>query len=58
VKEPVEQLNRLLDLHDRVKATRESTFDARAALTLFNQLMLPILAVLLSNLDKLSGLIP
>ena len=46
-----EQLNWLLEYHDRVKATRNSAFDASAGLSLLNSLFLPLIGFLLGNVD-------
>ena len=52
-KEAIEAINRLMDLHDRVRATRSSTLNLRTGLNFLNQLMLPLLAFLLANIDRL-----
>jgi hypothetical protein len=52
-KEAMEAINRLMDLHDRVRATRNSTLNLRTGLDFLNQLMLPLLALLLANIDRL-----
>lgn len=49
--ETMDKVNRLMDYHDRIKATKNSTFDLRAVLTFLNSLLLPLLAFLLANLD-------
>ena len=46
-----EQLNWLLDYHDRVKATRNSAFDVNAGLSFLNSLLLPLIGFLLGNVD-------
>ena len=51
-KETMEAINRLMDFHDRVKATRNSAIDSRTILNFINSLLLPLLAFLLGNLDK------
>ena len=51
-KETMEAINRLMDFHDRVKATRNSAIDLRTVLNFINSLLLPLLAFLLGNLDK------
>lgn len=56
-KETVEAINRLMDLHDRIRATRNSTQDLRTGLNFLNQLMLPLLGFLLANVDRLLDLI-
>jgi len=45
-------LTKLMDYHDRIKATRNSALDLRAGLNFLNSLLLPLLAFLLGNLDK------
>ncbi len=51
-KEARETLNWLLDYHHKVKATRNSALNLEAGLNLFNSLLLPVLAFVLGNLDK------
>jgi hypothetical protein len=51
-KETMEAINRLMDFHDRVKATRNSAIDSGTILNFINSLLLPLLAFLLGNLDK------
>ncbi len=51
-KETMDAINRLLDYHDRVKATRGSALDLRAGLNFLNSLLLPLLGFLLANLDR------
>ena len=51
-KDTIEAINRLMDFHDRVKATRNSAIDLRTVLNFINSLLLPLLAFLLGNLDK------
>jgi hypothetical protein len=51
-KETMESANRLMDYHNRIKATRDSALDLRAALNFLNSLLLPLLAFLLANLGK------
>lgn len=41
-----------MDYHNRIKATRDSALDLRAALNFLNSLLLPLLAFLLANLGK------
>jgi hypothetical protein len=52
----MEAINRLLDYHDRVKDTRGSALDLRASLNFLNSLLLPPLAFLLADLDRLLAL--
>jgi hypothetical protein len=51
-KETMETINRLMDYHDRIKATRNSALDLRAGLNFLNSLLLPLLAFLLGNLKE------
>ena len=55
-RETTEAINRLMDLHDRVKAARGSALDFRAGLKFLNSLLLPLIAFLLSNLDRVLDL--
>lgn len=45
-------LTKLMDYHDRIKATRNSALDLRAGLNFLNSLLLPLLAFLLANLKE------
>jgi len=49
--ETMDAIKRLMDYHDRVKATRDSALDFRAYLNFINSLLLPLLAFILGNLD-------
>jgi hypothetical protein len=51
-KETTDAVNRLMDLHDRIKAVRNSALDVRAGLRFLNSLLLPLLAFLLTNVDR------
>jgi ABC-type multidrug transport system fused ATPase/permease subunit len=51
--ETMDSIKRLMDYHDRVKATRDSALDFRAYLGFINSLLLPLLAFILGNLDLL-----
>jgi len=57
-KETVERLLRLVDVHLQIMASKTNTFDLKSFSTLFSQLMLPLLALLLGNFDKLLRLLP
>jgi len=46
-----EAINRLLNLHDRVKATPNAMINANSIINLLGSLALPLLAALLSLLD-------
>jgi hypothetical protein len=55
-KDTMEAINRLMDYHDRVKATRNSAIDLRTTLNFINSLLLPLIAFILGNLDLVSKL--
>jgi len=55
-KESMDAINRLMDYHDRVKATRDSALDFRTYLGFINSLLLPLLAFILGNLDLVLNL--
>jgi hypothetical protein len=55
-KETMEAINRLMDYHDRVKATRNSAIDLGTTLNFINSLLLPLLAFVLGNLDLVLSL--
>lgn len=46
-------INRLVDYHNRIKATRNSALDLRGSLNFLNSLLLSLLAFVLANLDKI-----
>lgn len=48
-KETLEHIGKLIDYHDRIRATRNTAFDLRALLNFLNSLILPTISVLLSN---------
>ena len=54
----LEHLRHYMDFHDRIKATRNWNLDWTAGINLFNSLLLPLLAWVLSNFDKLLTLFP
>jgi hypothetical protein len=56
-KETAEKLLRLADIHKEIMASRANTVDIRSLSTLFSQLMLPLLGLLLGNLDKVLALL-
>jgi hypothetical protein len=49
-------LSKLMDYHDRIKATPNSALNLRAGLNFLNSLLIPLLAFILANLDKVLGL--
>lgn len=54
--ETMKAINRLLDYHDRIKATRNSAVDVRTMLNFVNSLLLPLIAFILGNLDLVFNL--
>ena len=52
-KETAERLLRLVDIHRQIQSSRKNTFNLKSISTFFSQLMLPLLGLLLGNLDKL-----
>jgi hypothetical protein len=56
-KDTLDRLSKLMDYHDRIKATPNSALNFRASLNFLNSLLLPILAFILANLDKVRDLI-
>jgi hypothetical protein len=57
-KDTMETINRLMDYYDRIKSTRSSRIDLEAVLHLINSLLLPLLALVLGNIDKILALLP
>lgn len=55
-KDTMEAINRLMDYHDRVKATRNSAVDLGTTLKFINSLLLPLIAFILGNLDLVISL--
>src|SRR6266498_4705064 len=51
-KDDLDRLSKLMDYHDRIKSTPNSALNFRASLNFLNSLLLPILAFILANLDK------
>ena len=56
-KDTAERLLRLADIHKQIMASKTNTFDLKSVSTLFSQLMLPLLGLLLGNLDKILKLL-
>jgi len=46
-----------MDYHDRIKSTPNSALNFRSSLNFLNSLLLPILAFILANLDKVLDVI-
>lgn len=57
-KETAEKFMRLADIHRQIMASRTNIFDLKSFSTLFSQLMLPLLGLLLGNLDRILALLP
>jgi len=55
-KDVSERLLRLADLYERIRSNRAGGFDFKSLLSLFSQLMLPLLGLLLGNFDKVMAL--
>jgi len=56
-KDTAERLFRLADIHKQIMASKTNTLDWKSFSTLFSQLMLPLLGLLLGNLDKVLKLL-
>ena len=56
-KDIMETINRLMDYYDRIKNTRSSRIDSAAILNLINSLLLPLLALVLGNIDNILALL-
>ncbi len=54
-KDTLDRLSKLMDYHDRIKSTPNSALNFRASLNFLNSLLLPILAFILANLDKVTA---
>ncbi|MBI5825129.1 MAG: hypothetical protein HZB18_13955 [Chloroflexi bacterium] len=55
-KETMEAINRLINYHNQVKATRNSAIDLGTTLNFINSLLLPLIAFILGNLDLVTSL--
>jgi hypothetical protein len=56
-KETMEKINRLMDYHDRIRATRNSTLDFGVGLNFLNSLLLPVIGFVVGNQDFLRNVI-
>ncbi|NJC98662.1 MAG: hypothetical protein FIB03_20405 [Anaerolineae bacterium] len=56
-RERLDRLEKLMDYHDRIKATPNSALNFRASLNFLNSLLLPVLAFVLANLDIVNKLL-
>ena len=52
----MDAISKLMDYHDRVKATRNSAIDSSTIANFINSLLLPLLAFILGNLDQVIAL--
>jgi hypothetical protein len=55
-KENLEAINRLMDYHERIRATSNSNLNMQNFANLLNQLALPFLGFVLANIDTIIGL--
>lgn len=46
-------IDKLMDYHDRIKATKDSALNLRATLSFLNSLLLPVIASILANFDQI-----
>lgn len=51
--ETLGHIDKLLDYHDRIRATRNSALNIRAGLNFLNSLLLPLIAFVLTNLNQI-----
>lgn len=56
-KDTMEAINRLMDYHDRIKATRNSALDLRAGLSFLNSLLLPVIGLVLGDIKDVIELL-
>jgi hypothetical protein len=52
-KETTDAISRLMDLHDRIRATPDSTMNMRTSLNFMNQMFLPVIGAIFSYLDAI-----
>lgn len=52
-KEIMESVARLMDHHNQISNTRDSTYDFRSTMNFINQLLLPLMAFALSNIEDI-----
>jgi hypothetical protein len=55
--ETLGHIDKLLDYHDRIRATRNSALNIRAGLNFLNSLLLPLIAFILANLNQIIELL-
>jgi hypothetical protein len=56
-KESAEKLLRLTEIYERIAISKSNRFDLKSLSTFVSQLLLPLLGLLLGNLDKVSALL-
>jgi hypothetical protein len=56
-KESAEKLLRLTEIYERIAISKSNRFDLKSLSTFVSQLMLPLLGLLLGNLEKVSALL-
>lgn len=56
-KEHAEKLSRLTEIYERIVVSKSNTFDLKSLSTFVSQLMLPLLGLVLGNLEKVSALL-
>jgi len=52
-KDTLEHINALMDYHDRIRTTRNSALDVRAGLGFLQSLLLPVIGLLLANVQEI-----
>lgn len=57
-KNRIESINRLIDYHDRIRATPDSLLGVGTSLNFVNQLALPVVGLLLANIDRIKQFLP
>jgi hypothetical protein len=56
-KEHAAKLSRLTEIYERIVVSKSNTFDLKSLSTFVSQLMLPLLGLVLGNLEKVSALL-
>jgi hypothetical protein len=55
--ETLDHLAKLMDLHDRIRETPNSALNLRAGLNVVNSLLIPLLAFVLANVDRVAAFV-
>lgn len=55
-KETIEAITALMDYHDRIRDSKDSTLDVQSVLNFISALLLPLIAALIATLSELVGL--